>query len=218
MRIGQAHRLGIRHATPLENTQYRTGAGGFNAQAQGKGGRLRQCPARAQHETAAAPLLGGKLQAPAIAISQHAGKPAQHGAAGGFTQRLLHGPLRIVGVAHNYPGQVAQMHPGSLPGRRVGDIGRGHQHDLALLPAKAGQRRQQQAQLAAAITRRYQLGNRRLRPAAAGQDRAQRSVASIDYLRFGSRKSIAAPDAGMLEQILVDALIEGCRLHGGGLG
>ena len=132
-------------------------------------------PAIAQGEAQALATVGGHLQAPQRACIGLL-RPTQHRGAGAAAQALFEGPQRIARVGLDDP-QLRQVHPGRLPRRRIGQVGRrDHHHPLALLRTTR-QRRQQQRQLAYAIGRQQQLGQRAPRPAALRQQRVERGMA-----------------------------------------
>ena len=130
------------------------------------GARLRRTKQHGEHGA----VFGGQLQAAQLRIFNRAG-PGEHRAAGFGAQRLFGRPQRFARRAGGDDDDAREIDAERGERRRVRQMRRRDPCEGAFLHGQRGQCRTQYAQFADAFMLRQDFGQRRGRPAAAGQFR-----------------------------------------------
>ena len=150
-----------------------------------------------EQEGGSPPSFGGDLQAPELRVLRPR-EPREHRAAGVRRQRLLGRPqcFPVRSRAHN--DERGDVDAGGGDCRRVGQVGRGDPGEPR--PSPGRKRGPEQAQLADALVRGENLGQRPGGPAATGKRGVKLYKSARDDARASPVQAVAAPDIGTIEE------------------
>ena len=168
------------------------------ADAQRRRRRLRRARGAGEDECQRLAFLRGELQPPRLRVI-HRSRPEQERARAVRAQHLLGRPPAVFLLR-----RIDDYHPARVDAvprkrRRIRDVRRRDQGDPLAGAHQRFERGQDEPQFADALVVEQQLGQRRLRPAAAGQLAIQRGEAA-GHSVFRPRQPIPLPKQGVMEQ------------------
>ena len=183
-----------RAAATLQHAHPERARSGLESEAQRRGRGLVGGLRRPEQHRDAAPALGGDLQAAELRIFHACRRPCEHGAAGIRAQALLDGPERFLRRARSHDQHTLEIDTRCGERRRIGEIGRCDPRDETLFAGESRERRAEETQLADALVRGQDFGERARRPAAARQRGIERGEARRHTRARDLGEIVAAPD------------------------